>query len=89
MYKEGKPMKPVDVDDPDIQAVKIQNTPTVKIQGIQEVHVSDIDMAFGSMVVFMIKWAIASIPAFLILAILLSIFGGLFVGIIETLQAIF
>ena len=31
------------------------------------VKVSDFDMPFGSMVVFMVKWAIASIPAFLIL----------------------
>ena len=36
-------------------------------KGTQTVKVSDFDMPFGSMVVFMVKWAIASIPAFLIL----------------------
>lgn len=33
-----------------------------------EVVVTDIKMPFGSMVAFMIKWALAAIPAFIILA---------------------
>jgi hypothetical protein len=33
------------------------------------VRVIDIEMPFGSMVVFMVKWALASIPAFLILLV--------------------
>lgn len=33
------------------------------------VVVTDFDMPFGSMVGFMIKWALAAIPAFLILSI--------------------
>ena len=41
-----------------------------------EVVVVDIQMPFGSMVVFMIKWAIAAIPAAIVLgAILLAIAG--------------
>jgi hypothetical protein len=35
-----------------------------------DVTVVDVKMPFASMVVFMVKWAIASIPAFLILAVL-------------------
>ena len=31
------------------------------------VDVKDIDMSFGNMVMFMVKWAISSIPAFIIL----------------------
>jgi hypothetical protein len=38
------------------------NTPS------QRVSVVDINMPFGSMVLFMVKWAIAAIPALLILA---------------------
>ena len=53
-----------------------KGTQTVKIKGTQTVEVSDIDMPFGSMVVFMVKWAIASIPAILILMVLFAIFGG-------------
>lgn len=34
----------------------------------QEVTVVDIKMPFWSMVTFMVKWVIASIPAFIILA---------------------
>lgn len=53
--------------------------------GAQPVVVLDVNMGFGSMVVFMIKWVLASIPAILILAVIFSIigllFGGLLVGI--------
>ncbi len=48
----------------------------------QNVKISDINMSFKSMVIFMVKWAVASIPAMIILAfaggILTAIFGGLF-----------
>jgi len=51
----------------------------------QDVVVKDIQMTFGSMVVFMIKWAIAAIPAMLILSIIGGIigliFGGMFAGL--------
>ena len=50
-----------------------------------EVTVVDIKMPFWSMVVFMVKWAVASIPAILILVALgtiLAVFlGGLFGGL--------
>lgn len=44
------------------------------------VVVVDIKMPFMSMVVFMVKWAIASIPAIIILTVLVVIFGGIFGG---------
>ena len=34
------------------------------------VRITDIEMSFGSMVVFMVKWTLASIPAMIILAVL-------------------
>ena len=40
-----------------------------------QVVVTDIQMSFFSMVVFMVKWALAAIPAFLIL-------GGIISGLI-------
>lgn len=47
----------------------------------QNVVVTDIQMPFMSMVIFMVKWVIAAIPAMLILtllgAILTVLFGGL------------
>ena len=43
----------------------------------REVIVSDIQMSFMSMVIFMVKWAIASIPAILIL-VLISTFVSTF-----------
>ena len=46
----------------------------------QEIIVTDIKMPFMSMVVFMIKWAIASIPAFIILSLLFGLLTMLFGG---------
>jgi hypothetical protein len=41
------------------------------------VEVTDIKMPFFSMVWFMVKWAVASIPAIIILWFLFMLFGGL------------
>lgn len=52
---------------------------------INQVSIVDIKMPFWSMVVFMIKAALASIPAIIILtiiyAIFVAIFGGILVGL--------
>ena len=39
-------------------------------------------MSFGSMVAFMVKWAIAAIPAFLILAFVGAIFWSLVLALL-------
>jgi len=44
----------------------------------KSVHVISFDMPFGDMVMFMVKWAIASIPAFIILFIIFGIFFAIF-----------
>lgn len=49
--------------------------------GAQPVVVIDIDMKFWSMVKFMVKWAIAAIPAVIILAALLAMIGMLAVTV--------
>ena len=46
-----------------------------------EVVISDIRMPFLSMVVFMVKWAIVSIPAIIILWMLFVTFGGVLTGL--------
>jgi hypothetical protein len=45
------------------------------------VVVTDIKMPFGSMVVFMVKWAIASIPALIILFLLAALVSAILVGL--------
>jgi hypothetical protein len=45
-----------------------------------EVVVVDIRMRFASMVIFMVKWVVASIPALIILFILGMIGSALFAG---------
>ena len=49
-----------------------------------EVVVVDVKMPFWSMVTFMVKWTIASIPAILILVVLgvviVGLVGGMFAG---------
>ena len=44
----------------------------------KRVVVTDINMPFMSMVIFMVKWVIASIPAFIILSILGAVITGIF-----------
>jgi hypothetical protein len=43
---------------------------------LNSVVVTDIKMPFGSMVVFMVKWAIATIPAIIILTVIGSLIFG-------------
>ena len=57
-------------------------------EATQEVTVTDIRMPFGSMVVFMVKWAVASIPALVILVVLGAVFWGITIGfLLSTRQA--
>ena len=46
-------------------------------KNITEVVVTDVKMSFPSMVIFMVKWAIATIPAIIILTAVGSITFGL------------
>lgn len=48
-------------------------------QSSREVEVTDVNMRFWSMVVFMIKWAFASIPAFIVLALVFFSIGMIFI----------
>lgn len=54
----------------------------------QEVVVKDINMSFGSMVVFMIKWSIAAIPAMIILGMIGGLFGLMFGGLFAGLATL-
>ena len=74
------PYKYVNLTDSDAHQSNNEGTQTVKIEG--PVNIVDIYMPFGSMVVFMVKWAIASIPAILILMVLFAIFSGFFLSIL-------
>ena len=57
----------------------------MKDSGVVQVSVIDIQMPFWSMVMFMVKAAIASIPAFIILSVIGTlVFSGL-AGISEGL----
>ena len=49
------------------------------------VVVTDVDMPFGSMVVFMVKWGIAAIPAVLILTVVWFIVAAMFAGAFASL----
>jgi hypothetical protein len=63
----------------------VQTSPAVeKVSGLPlaRVIVTDLHMPFGSMVGFMVKWAIASIPAVIILFIIGAIISGIFGSLI-------
>ena len=51
----------------------------------QKVVVTDIHMPFGSMIVFMVKWAVASIPALIILVVLGAVFWGVTIGLVSSM----
>jgi hypothetical protein len=65
---------------PDIVPVMQARPAAENVSGspLQQVIVTDIHMPFGSMVGFMVKWAIASIPAMIILFVLGIIVVGAF-----------
>ena len=44
-------------------------------------RIVDFNMPFLSMVLFMVKWALASIPALIIMWLLFMVFGGLLTGL--------
>jgi hypothetical protein len=54
----------------------------------QRVTVTDVQMPFGSMVIFMIKWAFAAIPAIIVIVMvtgaLTIFFGGLFTALVTS-----
>ena len=52
----------------------------------ERVVVTDVDMPFGSMVVFMIKWALAAVPAVIILAVIWAMVAGVGAGIIASMR---
>ena len=63
------------------ETTKIQKEATEQRRKEQEdksVYVKGFSMPFGEMVEFMVKWAIASIPAFIILFIIFGIFFAMF-----------
>jgi len=45
-----------------------------------EVVVVDVQMPFMSMVTFMVKWTLASIPALIILVVIAGVLAGMFAG---------
>ncbi|MGQ7957685.1 hypothetical protein ACUTAF_08210 [Pseudomonas sp. SP16.1] len=47
-------------------------------QGAQPVVILDLNMSFNSMVWFMVKWVLASIPAFIILFVIFAILFFMF-----------
>jgi hypothetical protein len=51
----------------------------------QKVVIVDVNMKFGSMVTFMVKWAIATSPALIILFIIGAVIAGFF-GALFTLS---
>ena len=56
----------------------VQKFPEGKRGSARTVHVKSFDMPFGDMVGFMLKWALASIPAFIMLAFIGAIFFAIF-----------
>ena len=72
--------KAIEKTDDQIKAEVQREEQQQKIED-QSVYVKGFSMPFGEMVGFMVKWALASIPAFIILAIIGGIFFAMFTAI--------
>ena len=72
-------------DAPVVQVITRDTLP-VSLREPLQVSVVDVNMPFWSMVVFMVKWTIASIPAFLIIAIPLILAAGMIAAWIDTIS---
>jgi hypothetical protein len=57
-----------------------------EIEKKQEVRITDIRMPFSSMVLFMVKWAVASIPALIILTVLGTLLWGIAIGVLSSMR---
>ena len=70
----------LDVSQSDKEQEEKRKIDEASLQEIQDksVYIKDLDIPIKSMVIFMVKWAIASIPAFIILAIIGAIFFAIF-----------
>ena len=60
---------------------------TTAVNRPESVVITDIKMPFGSMIVFMVKWALAAIPALILLFIIYSILFGIFGAMLGGLVA--
>lgn len=56
--------------------------PDYALVPLTRVVVTDVNMTFQSMVVFMVKWAIAAVPALIILGLIVLLLMALFSGIV-------
>ena len=74
----GKPTNRSETEEERIQRKKEAEEKLQNIEEEKSVYVKGFSMPFGEMVVFMVKWVIASIPAFIILFIIFGILFGIF-----------
>ena len=65
------------IDNIILEQAKIDEASLQEIKD-KSVYIKDLDIPIKSMVIFMVKWALASIPAFIILAIIGAIFFAIF-----------
>ena len=70
----------LDVSQSDKEQEEKRKIDEASLQEIQDksVYIKDLDIPIKSMVIFMVKWALASIPAFIILFIIFGIFFAIF-----------
>ena len=68
------------------QTIEVTKSSSKRQNKFQPVKITDFDMPFGSMVSFMIKWVLASIPAIIILFIIGTVMSIIFISIFGTIM---
>ena len=77
---------PTRSDTMQVLAAEIRSTKVPSSPHPQRVTVTDFDMTFSNMVGFMIKWAIAAIPAAFVLFVLFVVISAFFGGFLKSLS---
>jgi RNA polymerase subunit RPABC4/transcription elongation factor Spt4 len=67
------------------EAVVVRPSASSELSTMTAVVIKDFDMPFGSMVSFMVKWAIAAIPAVIILFVIFGFLGAIMGGFFASL----
>jgi hypothetical protein len=66
--------------------IEVTKSNNKKLKRTQSVIITDFDMPFSSMVSFMIKWALASIPSIVLLFIIGIIMSLIFISIFGSIM---
>ena len=83
---EDPPENETPIEGPETESAANQSYARAESNERHEVVITDIQMPFSSMFVFMVKWALAAIPALLLLTIIGYFLFAMLVGLMASVR---